>query len=38
MKTCFQELLEATQAYPAGVELVEERIPTIQIAGVKEEL
>jgi predicted metal-dependent hydrolase len=38
MKTCFQELLEATQAYPAGVVLVEERIPTIQIAGVKEEL
>ena len=37
MKTCFQELLQATQAYPAGVELVEERIPTIQLAGTKEE-
>ncbi len=35
MKTCFHELLEATQAYPAGVELVEERIPTIQLVGAQ---
>ena len=37
MKTCFLELLEATQTYPAGVELVEERIPTIQLNGVEEQ-
>jgi predicted metal-dependent hydrolase len=37
MKSCFQELLEATQAYPAGVELVEERIPTIQLNGFEEQ-
>ena len=37
MKNCFQELLESTQSYPAGVELVEERIPTIQLTGVEEE-
>jgi predicted metal-dependent hydrolase len=37
MKTCFLELLEATQTYPAGVELLEERIPTIELNGVEEQ-
>jgi predicted metal-dependent hydrolase len=36
MKTCFRELLESTQTYPAGVELVDERIPTIQLVGAEE--
>lgn len=36
MKSCFQELLDATQTYPAGVELHDERIPTIQLSGCEE--
>jgi predicted metal-dependent hydrolase len=32
MKFCFQELLESAQMYPAGVELSDERIPTIQLS------
>ncbi len=31
MKSCFQELLEATQTYPAGVELSDDRVPTIRL-------
>jgi predicted metal-dependent hydrolase len=33
MKYCFQELLEAAQTYPTGVELSDDRIPTIQLTG-----
>jgi uncharacterized protein len=33
MKYCFQELLEAAQTYPAGVELSDDRIPRIQVTG-----
>jgi len=33
MKFCFHELLDSAQPYPEGVELKDERIPTIQLAG-----
>jgi predicted metal-dependent hydrolase len=36
MKYCFQELLESAQMYPAGVELSDDRIPTIQLSGREE--
>lgn len=36
MKYCFQELLESAQTYPAGVELNDDRVPTIQLAGREE--
>jgi predicted metal-dependent hydrolase len=35
MKFCFQELLEAAQTYPAGVELIDDRIPRIQLAALE---
>ncbi len=38
MKSCFQELLDATQAYPAGVELSDDRIPRIQLAAHEDTL
>jgi predicted metal-dependent hydrolase len=38
MKYCFQELLEAAQTYPAGVELSDDRIPTIQLTGHEDTL
>jgi predicted metal-dependent hydrolase len=31
MEYCFQDLLRADQGYPTGVELQEDRIPTIQL-------
>ncbi len=36
MKFCFQELLESAQMYPAGVELSDERIPTIQLSDCED--
>lgn len=33
MKHCFQELLEAENTYPTGVELRDERIPKIPLNG-----
>jgi hypothetical protein len=38
MKYCFQELLDSAQMYPAGVELSDERIPTIELNGLEEPL
>ena len=38
MKSCFQELLESAQTYPAGVELSDERIPRIQLDRSEETL
>jgi uncharacterized protein len=35
MKYCFQGLLESTQTYPAGVELMDDRIPRIQLARIQ---
>jgi len=36
MKRCFQELLEAGEVYPAGVELRDELVPTIILADGQE--
>lgn len=36
MQFCFQVLLEASETYPAGVQLEDERIPTIEL-GPREE-
>ena len=38
MKSCFQELSESAQTYPAGVELSDERIPRIQLDRSEETL
>jgi predicted metal-dependent hydrolase len=38
MKYCFQELLDAAQTYPTGVELSDDRIPRIQLAGHEDTL
>ena len=38
MKFCFQHLLEASETYPSGVELDDERIPTIELSDPKDPL
>lgn len=35
MKFCFQELIDASETYPAGVQLREERIPVIELDGIE---
>jgi predicted metal-dependent hydrolase len=38
MKDCFHDLLDAAQTYPTGVELSDDRIPRIQLAGHEDTL